>query len=189
MKNNSTKPVVVIMVGLPASGKSTARAAAVNSGASASSYQYSTDDIVDRIAAEQNLAYDDVWSDNIKTATAEADASVAVAIKDKQSVLWDQTNMSAKKRRNIINRFGKAYRKECICMLPPFTPEQQLELERRLADRPGKNIPAFIMRSMLDSFTLPVLSEGFDRVLYFDIYGNMVDSVRATELFNDLTLT
>jgi predicted kinase len=184
MKDNSTKPVVIIMVGLPASGKSTARAAAVNSGASASSYQYSTDDIVERIAAEQNLTYDDAWSVNIKNATAEADGAVMAAINNKQGVLWDQTNMSAKKRCNIINRFGNAYRKECICMLPPFTPEQQLELERRLADRPGKNIPAFIMRSMLDSFTLPVLTEGFDRVMYFDIYGNMVDEVRATELFN-----
>jgi predicted kinase len=187
MENQSTQPVVVIMVGLPASGKSTARALAVKSGASANSYQYSTDDIVDRWAAEQNLNYDDVWSANIKAATALADAEVKLAIQNKQGVLWDQTNMSAKKRLNIVKKFGVEYRKECICMLPPFEPQQQLELERRLADRPGKNIPKFIMKNMLTSFVLPDVAEGFDRVMFFDIYGNMVDQTQAVELFGGET--
>lgn len=187
MENQSTQPVVVIMVGLPASGKSTARALAVKSGVSANSYQYSTDDIVDRWAAEQNLNYDDVWSANIKAATALADAEVKLAIQNKQGVLWDQTNMSAKKRLNIVKKFGVEYRKECICMLPPFEPQQQLELERRLADRPGKNIPKFIMKNMLTSFVLPDVAEGFDRVMFFDIYGNMVDQTQAVELFGGET--
>jgi predicted kinase len=184
--NTNERPAIVILVGLPASGKSTARAKAVESGASATSYQYSTDDIVDRIAAELGMTYSEVWSDYIKEATAEADVAVRVAIANKQGVLWDQTNMTAKKRGKILNMFGNEWRKECICILPPFTAEQQIELERRLASREGKHIPKFVMANMLKSFMLPGMNEGFNRVLYFDIYGTMIERNQAAELFGKL---
>ena len=183
MTDKNERPAVIVLVGLPASGKSTARAVATEQGASVDSFQYSTDDIVERMAAEQGVNYDDVWSDYIGEATAEADKMVTEAVKNEQGVIWDQTNMSIKKRRKIINKFGNEYRKECICILPPFTAEQQLELERRLASRPGKKIPAFVMKSMLESFQLPSMNEGFNRVMYFDIYGNMIDRNTAAELF------
>lgn len=182
-KNENERPAVIILVGLPASGKSTARAKAAEQGASETSFQYSTDDIVDREAEALGVNYDDIWSDYIKTATAEADKLVTEAIKQKQGVLWDQTNMTAKKRRKILNRFGNDYRKECICILPPFTAEQQIELERRLKSREGKKIPDFVMANMLKSFDLPTMNEGFNRVLYFDIYGNMIDRATAAEMF------
>jgi predicted kinase len=181
--SNAEQPSVVVMVGLPASGKSTARAAAVASGASADSFQYSTDDILDRIATDTGLAYDVIFTDYIKEATTEANECVGEAIKNGRSVLWDQTNMSAKKRQKVLNIFTADYRKECVCILPPFTAEQQIELERRVSSREGKSIPKFIMTSMLKSFVLPSLDEGFSRVLYFDIYGNMIETEQAEKLF------
>jgi len=184
MTDKNEQPAVVVLVGLPASGKSTARAIAVSQGASATSFQYSTDDIVERMDAEMDTVYDEIWSDYIGEATKEADDAVKEAIANKQGVLWDQTNMSVKKRRKVLNKFGNEYRKECICILPPFTAEQQIELERRLASRPGKKIPKFVMKSMLESFELPDTDEGFNRVLYFDIYGTMIDRNQAAELFS-----
>jgi predicted kinase len=181
--DNKEQASVVVMVGLPASGKSTARAAAVASGASADSFQYSTDDILDRIATDTGSTYEAIFEDCIKEATSEANKNVAEAIKIGRSVLWDQTNMSAKKRQKVLNLFTKDYRKECVCILPPFTAEQQIELERRVTSREGKSIPKFIMTSMLKSFVLPTLGEGFSRVLYFDIYGNMIDTEQAEKLF------
>lgn len=180
------RPSIVILVGLPGSGKSFARAKAVESGASASSYQYSTDDIVERMATELGQTYTKVWADVVKDATAEADKAVKVAIAQKQGVLWDQTNMTAKKRGKILKMFDNEWRKECICILPPFTAEQQIELERRLASREGKHIPKFVMANMLKSFQLPSMNEGFNRVLYFDIYGTMIERNQAAELFGKL---
>jgi hypothetical protein len=42
------------------------------------------------------------------------------------------------------------------------------------------------MRSMRASFELPSTNEGFNRVMYFDIYGNMIDRNRAAELFGKM---
>jgi gluconate kinase len=45
------------------------------------------------------------------------------------------------------------------------TPEPE-ELARRLASRPGKNIPDHVMRSMIDNFEMPTLDEGFTQVWF-----------------------
>lgn len=182
-KSNDKRPSVVILVGLPASGKSTARAQAVASGSARDSYHYSTDDKIEKYAAEVNKSYSDVFDEYVKLATQEANDEVKDAIAREQNVLWDQTNMTVKKRRKIMNQFPDEYRKECICILPPFNEQQEEELHRRLDGREGKNIPDFVMRNMRNSFELPSQNEGFNRVLYFDIYGKMVDRNRAAELF------
>lgn len=45
------------------------------------------------------------------------------------------------------------------------TPEKD-ELERRLASRPGKNIPAHVMQSMINGFDKPTEDEGFTEIWY-----------------------
>jgi predicted kinase len=182
-KRDPNRPGVVILVGLPASGKSTARAAAVASGSARDSYHYSTDDKIDAYAAELGMTYSEVFTEYASVAGRIADQEVADAIGAGRNVLWDQTNMTAKKRAKILKRFPKEYSRDCICILPPFTQEQEDELQRRLTSRAGKDIPDFVMRSMRQSFELPSTNEGFNRVMYFDIYGNMIDPNRAAELF------
>lgn len=174
---------VTILVGLPASGKSTARANAVATGPAEHSYQYSTDDKVDELAAQLGTTYDQVWESYIKEVTKQCDDEVKVAIEAGRNVLWDQTNMSRKKRQKILRLFDNNYRKECICILPPMNDEQEAELQRRLESRPGKKIPDFVMRNMRSSFQLPSVNEGFNRVLYFDVYGKMVDRNTAADFF------
>jgi len=184
-KKMDNQLAVIVLVGAPASGKTTAREMAADIWTGANSFHYSTDDAVDAIAAAQGVNYDDVWKDNIKAVTNKANMAVTDAIAANQNVIWDQTNMTAKKRGKILNLFPDAYRKECICILPPYTDKQNLELDRRLAMRSGKNIPDFVMENMLNSFVLPDMNEGFDRVLYFDIYGKMVSKDDALALFAD----
>lgn len=174
------RPVLVMLVGLPASGKSTAR---LQTGDDI--YQYSTDDKIDAYADSVGSTYSEVFADHVSAATHEADAEVREAIANGQDVVWDQTNMSRKKRAKILKRFPEEYRKECICFLPPMNPAQEAELKRRLDSRPGKTIPDFVMRNMRNSFQLPSVNEGFRRVRYLDIMGQEVDRNDAADMFGD----
>lgn len=170
-----TKPVCTVMVGLPAMGKSTrvAALAAMNPDV----FVYSTDSILERIAAFLGKTYNDVFEKHIKSATAEADIDLAEAIKHRLDIVWDQTNLGAKKRAKIINRMRQAgYDVECECIVPPESDYDgsKEDWAQRLANRPGKTIPDNILYSMMDSFVMPSVDEGFERVVFFNMYGALV---------------
>jgi len=82
--------------------------------------------------------------------------------------------MSSKKRKGILSKFPKTYRKTCWCIAPPLTPEEWAELEIRLLFREGKTIPHRIIEAMADSYVEPELEEGFDYILVVDLFGNTI---------------
>lgn len=162
---------VEVLVGLPGSGKSTF----VNSvfGEDPSGvFVYSTDNVLEELAAKTGETYNQVFKDNIGYATKLMDDLLANYILMGARVVWDQTNMSSKKRRGILTRFPKSYRKVCWCIAPPRTPEEWAELDRRLSSREGKTIPHHIIEAMADSYVEPELDEGFDYILVVDLFGN-----------------
>jgi predicted kinase len=162
-------PTCYIMVGLPASGKSTCviEMCAMDPDA----YVYSTDDIVEDIAKQLGKTYDEVWEKHVGAAKLRADIWLAEAMKNKQDVIWDQTNLGAGKRKGIINRMRKAgYGVECLCFLQPETEEDIAEWNKRLQSRPGKNIPDFIIKNMVRTFVVPTVDEGLDSVLYYNMH-------------------
>lgn len=172
-------PICYVMVGLPASGKSTR--VDEMSRMIPDAYVYSTDGILERIAEQLGKTYNDVFEKHIKSAQTEADIWLADAMKHKLDIIWDQTNLGFKKRRSIINRMRQAgYAVECECILFPQGDSQQEDWQHRLSSRPGKTIPPKIVESMMDSFIRPTVEEGFDRVTYCDIYGNIVDQEGVT---------
>jgi hypothetical protein len=179
----SKRPTLEVFVGLPAVGKSHVRANVIAHMNDSDVFVYSTDDLIDQFAADTGVTYSEAFKTFVKDATQQADLDVVYAIEDLRSVVWDQTNMSDKKRRKILTRFPDAYKKNCTCILPPFNDDQAAEHKRRLENRPGKVIPAFIMRSMGNSFVLPSTNEGFNNVSYYDLYGDTVDRNRAADLF------
>lgn len=183
MLEDNRNKFLVVLVGLPASGKSTARQRAIDTGAACDSYVYSTDDYIDQAAAEQGKTYSEIFESVIGAARHEADRGLRAAISAGQNVLWDQTNMSPKKRRGVLKRFPADYVKQCLCILPPFTDEQEAELVRRLESREGKNIPEHVMRSMRASFVPPSREEGFDSVMFFDMYGRPMSRTQARKHF------
>jgi len=169
----ANKSSVIVLVGLPGSGKSVARAYAASTGISADAYQYSTDDKVEEMANQAGISYNEGFDKFIKEATRISNIEVGAAIENMQNIVWDQTNLSIKKRQNILNRFSDAYTKVCMCILPPANQHDADELERRLNSRPGKNIPSYVMANMRKSFEHPTVDEGFDKVYLFDMYGKM----------------
>lgn len=173
------KPICYVMVGLPGLGKSTFvdSQRKVYERIDMDLFVYSTDGILERIAAFLGKTYDDVFEKHIKSATAEADIDLAHAIKERQDIIWDQTNLGVGKRRKIINRMKQAgYQVRCECIVPPESDYDgdKEDWAQRLANRPGKTIPPHVISNMYESYVEPTVSEGFDMVTYFNMYGDLV---------------
>lgn len=168
-----SKPICTVMVGLPAMGKSTL----VEGMYKPDTFTYSTDNILERIADQLGKTYDDVFEKHIKSATGEAGINLAYAIKEHQDIIWDQTNLGVKKRKNIINRMKQAgYQIRCDCIVPfedDYDDNKKVWAER-LANRPGKTIPENVLYNMMDSYVRPTIEEGFDMITFYNMHGALL---------------
>ena len=149
---------LTVLVGLPGSGKSTSISEDFDG------FVYSTDNYIEKCAKMNGLSYNESFQEFIKPATKSMNEQLEIAVRQKADVLWDQTNMSSKKRIGILSKFPKSYRKICICRVPPQTGDEWLELGIRLGARPGKIIPMHIIETMADSYVKPTIDEGFEHL-------------------------
>lgn len=174
-----SKPICTVMVGLPGLGKSTLvdSQRKIYDCIEMDLFVYSTDGILERIAKFLGKTYDDVFEKHIKSATTEADIDLAYAIKKRQDIVWDQTNLGVGKRRKIINRMNQAgYQVRCECIVPPESDYDgdKEDWVQRLANRPGKTIPQNVLTNMIESFIMPTIKEGFDMITFYDMHGALL---------------
>ena len=146
------------LIGVPGSGKSTW----VNAQAWAKNCAYiSTDKFVDAHAHDIGKTYNEVFKDFMPHAVKMMADEVNEARDAGKDIIWDQTSVS------ISSREKKSR------MLPDYehiavvfrTPEPE-ELARRLASRPGKNIPKNVIDSMISNWDEPTEDEGFKEIWY-----------------------
>ena len=149
-------PKLYMLIGVPASGKSTWREQFFETNRA---MIISTDDILEDIAATQNKTYNDVFKDNIKFATKQMDVHMRVALESEMDIVWDQTNITKKSRKSKLAMVPEHYEKIAVVFLTP----DEAEWQRRL-DRPGKSIPQNILMGMRDSMQFPEPEEGFDKI-------------------------
>lgn len=164
-------PTLTVLVGLPGSGKSTSISEDFDG------FIYSTDNYIEQCAKMNGWSYNEAFQEFIEPATKQMNEQLTIAIRQKADVLWDQTNMSSKKRIGILYRFPKSYHKICICRVPPRNETEWKELNDRIlwrAECNGKMIPQHIVEHMADTYVEPTLDEGFDEVQLYDIYGNKI---------------
>jgi predicted kinase len=155
----SDMPVIVVMCGLPASGKSYAveklRNAAV---------VCSTDAYIEEYASMAGKTYNDVFAGCIDEATKVMWQTFDDAVKARNSIVIDQTNLTVKKRKYILDRLDRLadteyYRIAYVCPTP-----DRVEWHRRLDSRPGKTIPKHVLDSMAANYVMPTLDEEFDDI-------------------------
>ncbi len=146
------------LIGVPGAGKSTWIA---NQDWAKDIPVVSTDNFVEAYAKEQGKTYNEVFKDYMPIAVKLMANQALICQANNLDVIWDQTSTSVVSRRRKFNTLPK-YEHIAVVFKTPET----AELARRLASRPGKNIPDHVMRSMIDSFEMPTEDEGFTEIWF-----------------------
>jgi predicted kinase len=153
-------PTVYVLVGVPGAGKSTwirnqdwAKDCAI----------VSTDMWVEMEAERVGKTYSEIFDEYMPHAVKLMANHVELARDKGMDIIWDQTSTTVASRRKKFNMLPNYH---AVAVVFP-TPEPA-ELERRLASRPGKNIPWAVMQGMISGLKVPTEAEGFDEIWYAD---------------------
>lgn len=156
-------PEIIVMTGLPASGKSTWR----DSFLAKSPKEYviiSSDDEIEQMAAADGTTYSAGFDKYIGKATAITKQKFREAVNSGSNIIWDQTNLSPKKRRSILDQVPDTYRKVAV-VFEITDAELKQRLEKRERET-GKHIPPQVMKNMANSYLPPTKQEGFDKITF-----------------------
>jgi predicted kinase len=146
-------PVYIMLIGVPASGKSTFIENYLDD-----FMIYSSDYHLQEYADSLNSTYDQIFSDWIGQATEEATSWRNHAFKHDLDVVDDHTNLTPKVRAKRLSAIPAHYTKIGLV----FSIPESNEHVRRLNSRIGKSIPDYVIAGMIDSFKYPEYGEGFD---------------------------
>ena len=149
-------PTLYMLVGVPGSGKTT-----WTKNNRGSALVASSDDYIEQQAEKLGTTYSDVFDKFIKAANTHAIETARRAFSNKVDLIWDQTNLTKTGRRNKLKMVPNDYKKVAV-FFP--TPHEDV-LKKRLASRPGKNIPDYVITSMSKTIEKPTSEEGFDEVI------------------------
>ena len=152
------KPFVILLIGVPLSGKTTfIRKNYPNT----------------KVISRDDLVMEVYGSDDYNTAFKEVDQKEVDLLLDlrlkevntnKENVIVDMTNMTVIRRAKTLNYFSDNYYKVAII----FKVLEMEEYERRNNERnikENKWIPLFVIENMLNSYQEPTLDEGFDKII------------------------
>jgi len=155
------KSKAYILVGVPGAGKSTwVKNQNLNKD---HTVFVSTDNHVEEYAEKMGKTYNAVFHEYMPIAVKLMTSDVVRAVQNRFDIVWDQTSTSIATRRKKFNMIpSKHY--EMIAVV--FRTPARDELNRRLASRPGKSIPEYVIENMIGSWQEPTIKEGFDVIIY-----------------------
>ena len=149
-------PNLYVLVGIPASGKSTW---AHGQSWSMSCAYINTDKFVEAYALTTGKTYSEVFEFIMPRAVKMMTDEVIAAREQGQDIIWDQTSTTVHSRGKKLVMLPD-YRKIAVVFATP----DAAELSRRLNSRPGKVIPDHVVNDMIKNFEQPTLTEGFDQI-------------------------
>lgn len=154
-------PWIVLMVGVPGSGKSTF----INKLKEKTSdfVIASSDNILEDIAKEKGITYNEAFDRYIKQAGNMFKMVIKDSLNQGKNVIIDRTQVGVKARAEHLQHVPKEYSKVAIS----FIIDENV-LARRLDERAkltGKVIPKFVIESMTSHYQAPSKREGFDYLI------------------------
>lgn len=154
------KHEIILLVGLPGSGKSTWVKSYLLT--NPDYVVVSSDDIIDAYAKSVGKTYTEVFSEYMGNAEVEYNIRLSAAIREGKNIIVDRTNLSPKSRRKITSKVTKDYKKIAIVFNTPIE-----EIKERLIKREnetGKEIPDYVIVTMMNSYIEPSVDEGFSEI-------------------------
>jgi predicted kinase len=149
-----------ILIGVPGSGKSTW--IHQQNFDWSNTVVASTDDYVDAEALRQEKTYSEIFKDTMPDAVAYMAKTVIDAVCADKDIIWDQTSVTVPSRAKKFRMLPSSY--DVIAVV--FKTPDEAELARRLASRPGKVIPKYVMESMRANWQVPTKAEGFGSIIH-----------------------
>lgn len=152
-------PALYMIVGLPCSGKSTiVRQKLLNV---PGIFVLSTDDFIEAFALSHGITYTEAFANHYGSATTQLMVQLRKAIEANASVVWDQTNLTAKQRKKKLGLLPSHYAKYAI-----VTEDRDPDVlfDRMQTIRPDKVVPLNVMKKMASDFEMPTKEEGFNAI-------------------------
>ncbi len=146
------------LIGVPAAGKSTWIS---NQDWAKDMPVVCTDSFVEAYAKEQGKTYSEVFDDYMPIAVKLMVNQAKICEANNLDLIWDQTSTTVASR---ARKFNTLPRYEHIAIV--FRTPNREELDRRLANRPGKVIPQYVVDQMIDGWQEPTEDEGFKEIWY-----------------------
>ncbi len=156
-------PKCIMLVGVPASGKSTWHR---NKYGEYPPVVASTDNIIQEIASSYGMTYDEGFKGLIQFAEIIMWRQITSCLMGGRNFIIDRTNLTVKSRAKFIQKL-KLHNYEIEAVVFPEVGSEALskeEWKRRLDSRPGKTIPQEVLDQMVDSYEIPLMSEGFSKI-------------------------
>lgn len=145
------------LIGIPGSGKSTW---VKNQEWAKDIPVVSTDKFVDEHAAKEGKTYSEVFDSYMPIAVKLMANQVLICRANNKDVIWDQTSTTIASRKKKFNMLPDYEHVAVVFKVP-----EPAELFRRLASRPGKDIPVDVIEMMIKNFEEPTLEEGFTEII------------------------
>lgn len=149
----------IMMIGLPASGKSTI----INS-LFKNFVVCSSDNYIEKYAMQNKKTYNEVFKEVADEANKDFFKQLNSCLGAGVDVVVDRTNLSVNSRKKILSLVPASYYRSAYVI----SCKDASEWKKRLTARPGKNIPENVLNSMNSSYQCPQFSEGFDHIYYIN---------------------
>ena len=155
-----------MLVGLPASGKSSWAAHYMSQNPELDFQILSTDNIIEEQGLRDGLSYIESHEKNIGFAIGEMQKRFRQYLTNGANIIHDQTNLTLKVRKQYLADLKDYFKSAIVFML-----DDKIRV-RRLRNREiktGKVIPEFVLENMVEEFQFPTEEEGFDEVVRIEL--------------------
>lgn len=152
-------PHIIVLVGLPACGKSTF----IQNGDFQNHEIISSDNLIEAYAKTVNKTYEEVFSEYIKIASRKIHELYDEALKSNKNIIIDRTNLTEKSRNIFLSKAPNHYKKFAVVFDIDETLRHSRHEERK--EKTGKCIPDHVIDNMRQTYQEPSIAEGFHEII------------------------